>query len=314
MQGTVNQRLKQSRQHREDLPENPQAAPGLITVNLNPTTTPAKITHKFTPGRNLSMFFGWAAAGAAIVILLWWVKPDRAPDDMSLMVLQPAETIQINKDTGTQSRVTEVRQPSERGTDPDEDVERLTDSITYLESQLKIAEEITDSVIEAEQKPALSTSPEQPAMTEAAQGRESLPPPVVADPASSEIPVSTTLSAETAAGRQSSSRKPLSTEVSKGAATERQDPATRKQPAVSMDTVGPWVINLASSSSEAAADRLAEKARSRGIQTQQQPVTVKGKQFWRVQITGFSTQEQARAYADTAREKLGLKYVWIMKR
>ncbi len=81
-----------------------------------------------------------------------------------------------------------------------------------------------------------------------------------------------------------------------------------------MDNTGPWVINLVSSPSKSDADRLEEKARSSDIQTQQQQVTVKGKQYWRVQITGFSTAGEARIYADTAMEKLGLKDVWIMKR
>jgi hypothetical protein len=314
-----NLKMEQAREHRERSLENPQATAGLTTVNLNPTAMSARFTHKLTPGRNLSMFFGWAVAGAAIVVLLWWVKPDRAADDMSLMVLEPAETVQTREDAGSQSQATEVRQPSDSSTDPDEGAERLADSITYMESQLKIVQEITDSVIETEQKTALSTSPEQPAMTEAAPGRESLPPPVVADPASSEIPLSTTLGADSVAGEQSSSRKPIpaaasNTAASNTAAMGRQDSVARKQPAVSVDKTGPWVINLVSSSSKADADRLAEKARSRGIETDQQPVTVKGKQFWRVQITGFSTEEQASAYADTAREKLGLKDVWIMKR
>jgi osmotically-inducible protein OsmY len=74
------------------------------------------------------------------------------------------------------------------------------------------------------------------------------------------------------------------------------------------------VINLVSTSSKADADRLVKKALSRDIQTQQQQITVKGTQYWRVQITGFSTQEQANAYADIAKDKLGLKAVWIMKR
>ena len=306
--------MEQAREHRERSLEPPQATAGFTTVSLNPAATPAKSTHKLAPGRNLSMFFGWAAAGAAIVVLLWWVKPDRAADDMSLMVPETAETVQTREDAGPQSPATDVRQPSDSSTDPDEGADRLADSITYLESKLMSAEEITDSVIETEQKNALSTSPEQPAMTEAAQGRESLPPPVVADPASSEIPLSTTLGADTVAGGQSSSRKPIPAAASNTAAMDRQNSGDRKQPAVSVDKTGPWVINLVSSSSKADADRLAEKARSRGIETDQQPVTVKGKQFWRVQITGFSTQEQASAYADTAREKLGLKDVWIMKR
>jgi hypothetical protein len=95
---------------------------------------------------------------------------------------------------------------------------------------------------------------------------------------------------------------------------EGKAPVADVVPAVSPDKNGPWVINLVSTSSKADADRLVKKALSRDIQTQQQQITVKGTQYWRVQIIGFSTQEQAYAYADIAKEKLGLKAVWIMKR
>ena len=77
---------------------------------------------------------------------------------------------------------------------------------------------------------------------------------------------------------------------------------------------GPWVINLASSPSQADADRFAAKVQSTGIETQQQQVTVKGRQYWRVQTTGFTTTDEARAYAGTVREKLGLQDVWISRR
>jgi hypothetical protein len=111
---------------------------------------------------------------------------------------------------------------------------------------------------------------------------------------------------------QSVSRERPGRAAIKTALIEQQDPATRKQAAVSVDMDGPWVINLVSSPSKADADHLSDRAWSRGIQTEQQQVTVKGKQYWRVQITGFPTAEAARTYADTAREKLDLKDVWIM--
>ena len=95
---------------------------------------------------------------------------------------------------------------------------------------------------------------------------------------------------------------------------EPQGPVTPDQPAASTGKAGPWVINLASSQSKADADRLAERARSRDIQTEQQQVTVNGKHYWRVQITGFTTAAEAREYAGTIKAKLGLKDVWISTR
>jgi SPOR domain len=98
------------------------------------------------------------------------------------------------------------------------------------------------------------------------------------------------------------------------AIVEPQDPVTVNQPAASTVNEGPWVINLASSQSKVDADRLAERARSRDIQTEQQQVTVKGKRYWRVQITGFTTAEAAKEYAGTIKETPGLKNLWISTR
>ena len=46
----------------------------------------------------------------------------------------------------------------------------------------------------------------------------------------------------------------------------------------------------------------------------QNRVTVKGREVWRLQISGFATQQEARAYGATVSEKLGLKDVWVFKR
>ena len=46
----------------------------------------------------------------------------------------------------------------------------------------------------------------------------------------------------------------------------------------------------------------------------QRRVTVRGKQYWRVQTPGFATREGARSNAETIRDKLALQDVWIIKR
>jgi SPOR domain len=119
--------------------------------------------------------------------------------------------------------------------------------------------------------------------------------------------------AATVEGGQSSIRKPLNTATSQASVRDSHESATNQHPAASRDNYGPWVINLISTTSKAEADRFAEKARSRELQTVQQQITLKGTQHWRVQITGFSTAEDARVYAESAKERLGLKDVWIMK-
>lgn len=80
------------------------------------------------------------------------------------------------------------------------------------------------------------------------------------------------------------------------------------------DKRGRWVINLASIQDKDAANRFAENAKTRGIAVEQSSVTFKGRKFWRIQIAGFSSAEDARVFADHAKQKLGLKDTWVMRR
>lgn len=107
---------------------------------------------------------------------------------------------------------------------------------------------------------------------------------------------------------------PSHTTTSIAKAEQYQETVIEQLPVVTAVNEGPWVINLVSTPSKADADRITEKALSRNIQTEQQEVTVKGKQYWRVQITGFKTAEDARNHSETAKEILGLQSIWIFKR
>ncbi|GMQ83830.1 MAG: hypothetical protein BMS9Abin06_0573 [Gammaproteobacteria bacterium] len=75
-----------------------------------------------------------------------------------------------------------------------------------------------------------------------------------------------------------------------------------------------WVINLVSLYDQAAAEQFTVKARTQGIRADTNQVSVKGQQIWRVQISGFSTRDEASAYGDTSKKKLGLNSVWIFKK
>jgi hypothetical protein len=76
---------------------------------------------------------------------------------------------------------------------------------------------------------------------------------------------------------------------------------------------GSWVINLLSSPRKSDADRFADIARKRGIAVEQTTIMLKGREFFRVQITGFLTEKQAEESARPVKDKLGLKDVWIFK-
>jgi hypothetical protein len=76
---------------------------------------------------------------------------------------------------------------------------------------------------------------------------------------------------------------------------------------------GPWVINLLSSPKKSDADQFADNARRQGIPVEQGTIRLKGREFFRVQLTGFLTEKQAEESARPVKDKLGLKDVWIFK-
>lgn len=112
--------------------------------------------------------------------------------------------------------------------------------------------------------------------------------------------------------------QPVAT-ASPPAASVTPQPAAKKPAAAAPSAAppterGPWVINLASSSSESGAQRFVSRAAGRDVPVEADKVTVKGKQMWRLQITGFATEQEARAYAAKAKKKLDLQDVWIFRR
>jgi septal ring-binding cell division protein DamX len=92
-----------------------------------------------------------------------------------------------------------------------------------------------------------------------------------------------------------------------------QDDATGTVDSQDVQKHGPWVINLLSSPSKSDADRFADKARKLGIPVEQSRIRLKGREYFRVQLTGFPTEKQAGESAGPVKERLRLKDVWIFK-
>ena len=77
---------------------------------------------------------------------------------------------------------------------------------------------------------------------------------------------------------------------------------------------GTWVLNLISFQREVDAERFAIKANSKGVAAEINQVTVKGMKYWRVQVPGFSSADEASTKGSEVQNKLGLKDVWIVQR
>jgi hypothetical protein len=76
---------------------------------------------------------------------------------------------------------------------------------------------------------------------------------------------------------------------------------------------GPWRINLLSSPDRSDVQRLADKAAGLDISTRIEEAEVKGRTWWRLQVTGYQSMEQATSAAEPLKQALGINEVWILK-
>jgi hypothetical protein len=77
---------------------------------------------------------------------------------------------------------------------------------------------------------------------------------------------------------------------------------------------GGWVVNVANSEHLETIEKLKKKLQKHGIRSETQAVTIGGKARYRLRIPGFSSSDEARAYAHNLDGDLGLKGPWISKR
>ncbi len=88
----------------------------------------------------------------------------------------------------------------------------------------------------------------------------------------------------------------------------------KTQPQKTNRDSGTWVINLASLQRKVDAEHFVIQANSKGVAAEINQATVRGKKYWRVQVPGFSSANEARTKVSEVQSKLGLKDVWILQR
>lgn len=75
-----------------------------------------------------------------------------------------------------------------------------------------------------------------------------------------------------------------------------------------------WVVNVASSSHEAAMVELAAKLKAKGIDVERQTLTIDGDLMYRLRVPGFASSGEARGYAEKLGKIHGLRGAWISRR
>jgi SPOR domain len=78
---------------------------------------------------------------------------------------------------------------------------------------------------------------------------------------------------------------------------------------------GPWIINLLSSRDKDYVERFSRNSgAAEKYQAAVNSAMVNGRQYWRLQLTGFESLAAAKRKAGTVKQELGINEVWFIKR
>jgi hypothetical protein len=98
------------------------------------------------------------------------------------------------------------------------------------------------------------------------------------------------------------------------ATPDEATPDSRGEDNPEQSATGVWTINLASYASKGIASRKLADFGRKGVRAEQAVATVHGKTIYRVRVAGFDSYKAAMAQAETIRQQLGLKEIWVTKR
>ncbi len=105
--------------------------------------------------------------------------------------------------------------------------------------------------------------------------------------------------------------------TNKPAATKNKQRASAISDSESKNTQGKakgiWAVNLMSVKERSIADKQLSKFKKQGVAAVVKSVKIKGKRWYRIQVTGFKTRQQAQTYAKSVKSKLSLSGTWVTR-
>jgi len=308
----VKQKMEHARQQRELLQRksNTNIDQPLSSSHEGQTGTRKKPFNKI-------LLLGAATAWIATIITAWMAGFNITTFDISSNDPGSVGEIRISEDAELKNHIATSLELRTRLDDVNGRIQRLTDSMPVPDNRLSsvdqqqasaTGEESVIEMIEMVEPAAAGTSDTLTiASTEADKS-------TVEGASKPEADENDTSGSDTLAVANTGPDKSAIDSAVNHEVREKAAPASDKQDSVTISARSPWVVNLVSLSNKADADQFAEKARSKDVQVERYAVTVKGKQYWRVHVSGFSTAAEAKSQATIIKEKLGLKDVWITKR
>lgn len=161
--------------------------------------------------------------------------------------------------------------------------------------------------------PAASSTPAAAINTPAAIRQDDVAPPPAAPP-EAKAPPSLEPPGEAAGPAATGGLESATATAEKTVAGPGQQQPGTGTPAAAVADEGPWIINLLSSTDKAYVERFSRKSGAGKYHAVLNRAMVNGRQYWRLQITGFKTAAAARNQAGTVKQELGIKDVWIFRR
>ena len=301
----VKEKMYQARLQRNQVQAQGSVATQGNNLRRDPEEASSRPSNFFTLTNKLLWLaggMGGMALGSMFVIMVWNSGLVDVGDDLRANSLS-------NGTSEQQRSIVELplQLPDTEGLRKDiilltEQVQTLTTSISDLKSKLLRIHAVTDSIAALGNELASDVSQQQGTLPGNVTQLETLP-----SPAAGKGNVSVSDGKDTDKLVNATSIPLVAIKEITPAA-----PVVQTQETIIGD--GPWVINLVSLPHRADAERFVADAESKGVVAGLYQVTVRGKNYWRVHVPGFTTAAEAKAKSSLIKEKLGLKDVWVAKR
>ena len=269
-------------------------------VKCDAETADTLLSKLLPSAEKLFWLIGGMAAGTMIVIMAWWAVFFFMDDKTSWDYMAGSLPGPFVRPPAQSTSVEEIREDLDNLT---EQVKTLAAAVADLKEKPLDFHAVTDSFSNPGDEPVPNRFQQQEKTRGVAPRLEVLP-----SLAGGMVGANTSESkdsgkpGDTINGNLSASKEHTST--APGIATQKRI----------REGEGDWIINLASVPHKESAERFVDKAKSRGVDARLYQVTVRGKDYWRVHVSGFATATEAKVQASLLEKKLGLKDVWVTKR
>ncbi|MFC1536953.1 SPOR domain-containing protein [Pseudomonadota bacterium] len=100
----------------------------------------------------------------------------------------------------------------------------------------------------------------------------------------------------------------------KEAVVQPPAPITPQTPIAPTSSIGDWVVNVSSHANRELATKENGRLKAQGLNPEVHTAEIRGRTWYRVQVTGFTSKDEAKASLKDLQQRLGIQGAWIGKR